>query len=93
MGFNKGEEWIKRVKNGGPQELSLEELESVSGGVITAAGEEKLRWGIGLAKKLDMSMEEVLTVLPQYYDFFHPMFPETTAQEAIDYIKKNWNSI
>ena len=33
MGYNKGEEGIKQVKNGGPQELSLEELESVSGGV------------------------------------------------------------
>ena len=39
MGYNKGEEWIKQVKNGGPQELSLEELESVSGGVITAEAE------------------------------------------------------
>ena len=39
MGFNKGEERIKQVKNGGPQELSLEELESVSGGVITAEAE------------------------------------------------------
>ena len=38
-------------------ELSLEELESVSGGVITAAGEEKLRWGIGLAKKLAQKMD------------------------------------
>ena len=93
MDFKKGEEWINQLKNGAPQELSMDELEDVSGGVITPEGEAKLRWGLGLAKKQGMTVDDVLALVPQYYDIFHPMFPETTAEEAIDYIKANWNSI
>ena len=77
----------------GSFELSADQLDDVSGGVITKDGEKKLKDGLKLAKTLGVSKAEVLKQLPSYFDAMHSMFPETTLKEVKDYINKNWDKI
>lgn len=74
-------------------ELSVDQLNCVSGGVITKEGEAKLISGLKLAKMTGVSMEKVLELLPTYYNLLHSQFPETTLKEVEKYIRKNWNKI
>ena len=93
MENNKAEEIVKKMFSGEAVELSLDDLNGVAGGVITKAEESQLRWGLGEAKKANLSMDDVLALVPSYYDLLHPSHPNVTQQEVIDYIRNNWSSI
>ena len=61
--------------------------------VMTQEEEGQLLWGLGEAKKANLSMDDVLALVPSYYDLLHPSHPNVTQQEVIDYIRNNWSSI
>ena len=77
----------------GMKELSMDDLASVSGGVMTPEAEEKIRWGLKLAKSSDIGLDEVLQYVPKYYSIFSSAFPGVTVDDAVGYIQSNWDSI
>lgn len=88
---NKIEQIFKTVCSADCGELDLSQLSEVSGGVIDKNAESKLIEGIKLAKTLGVSLNEVLQQVPSYYSMLHAAFPNVTQDEAINFIKKNWN--
>lgn len=91
--MSKTEDLVRKMFSKEAVTLSLNDLEGVAGGVITEEQAALGRWGLGEAKKQGMSMDDVLKLVPAYYNMFHSMYPDITMQEAIDFIKANWNSL
>ena len=93
MEKNKIDEIVKAMFNVEDKTLSADDLEKVTGGTISKDAEEKLIWGLGLAKQEGMTMNQVLELVPQYYNIYHILFPDVTIDEAKAYIKANWNKV
>ena len=90
MANSKAEEIVRRMLSGEVQELELKDLEGVSGGAITASEESLLVWGIKLAKQNNLSVQDILDFIPQYYDTYHRLYPNVTVEDVTDYLNKHW---
>ncbi|SCW26814.1 hypothetical protein SAMN02910456_00152 [Ruminococcaceae bacterium YRB3002] len=87
------DEIFKAMFGAAEAELDLDQLDDVSGGVITQKGEKMLRDGLKLAKVTGVSKKKVLELLPEYYNMLHSQFPNTTLKEVETWINKNWDKI
>lgn len=74
-------------------ELSLNELEGVSGGKITQSVKDQIIAGIKLAKSQGMSLNELLGYIPTYWSLLGAAHPETTQAEVTAFIKNNWKKV
>lgn len=91
---NKADEVFQKILSpdyAGVTELNPDDLSDITGGKIDKKAENRLIDGIKLAKSTGVSLSEVLKQLPTYYNLLHALFPDVTQQEAINYIKNNWN--
>lgn len=84
---------IMKTMLSGMTKLDLEDLANVTGGAMTPEGEEKIRWGVRMAKDSNMSMEELLQYVPQYYNLLGSLFPGVTVDDAVAYIQEIWDSV
>jgi len=73
--------------------LSNEQLEKVTGGVITAQQQSMLNNVLKQAKASGISKEEVLSLVPSYYNALHNQYPNVTLAELQAYINENWDKL
>ena len=74
--------------------LDLDELSSVSGGVITSWQEFLLRMAVSSAKnEYGCTKDEVLNGIPEYYDMYSSQYPNVTMDDVTSWIEKNWDKI
>jgi len=74
-------------------ELSLDQLEDVAGGYITAVQEKMLRDVLSGVKAGGTSQEQVLALVPQYYEALHSQYPNVQEGEVETWILNNWDSL
>ena len=93
MAKNKLLEIQNSLKEQGFCELSIDDLKDVAGGVITASQKKQLNDVLKDAKSADMSLDEVLGLVPEYYNVLHLMYPNVTLDEVLTYISDTWDSL
>ena len=84
---------MKDLNEIGMTELSLDQLDSVAGGVITASQKITLNSLLKQAKGSGMSVDAVLGMIPGYYNSLHAMYPDVTLEEVQDYITEMWDNL
>lgn len=90
MDNSKAAQVIRKMLGQEDRELQLDELEGVAGGVMTKDEEGMLRDGLGLAKMFRMGVDDVLALVPTYYEQLHDEHPNVTQEEVITFIKNNY---
>ena len=90
MEDNKKIEEIMKQAFSGPVQLSMADLEKVTGGTLTDEAQSKLLWAINLAKENKLSLETVIGYIPMYFTIYRSSFPDATVEEAEKFIRENW---
>lgn len=69
-------------------ELNLEDMDKVSGGVMTSSDKATLKKYLKMAKDENMSMEDVLSLIPTFFPLYTSQYPNVTIDDVKKYIKK-----
>lgn len=84
---------INNLADIGKYELDLDQLNGVTGGVITDSQKATLNSVLKMAKGSGMSLENVMGMIPGYFDSLHNMYPNVTLEEIQDYVTETWETI
>ena len=81
------EELFKEVLENGMGELSLDDMDKVSGGTMTSSDRATLKSFLKMAKEMNLSLDQVLSYVPQYFPLYTSKYPNVTMDEVIKYIR------
>ena len=81
------------LNNFGDYELNLDQLNGVTGGVITDSQKTTLNYVLKQAKNAKMSLDDVMALIPGYYDTLHSSYPDVTLEEVQTYVSETWDSL
>ena len=85
---------LKEAMEKGVAELNPDDMDKVSGGVMTHKEKSTLRYFLRMAKKENkMSMGEVLALVPQLFPIYSKQYPNVTEKDITDYIKAVYPSL
>ena len=71
-------------------ELDPEDMDKVSGGVMTKDEKKLLVSGLKMAKSAGLDLQEVLSYVPTYFKQLSPQHPNVTQSEVISFINSVW---
>ena len=71
-------------------ELDPEDMDKVSGGVMTKDEKKLLVGGLKMAKSAGLDLREVLSYVPTYFKQLSPQHPNVTQSEVISFINSVW---
>ena len=74
-------------------ELTSEQLDEVTGGVITSAQAGLLNPVLKNAKASGKTMDEVIALIPGYYQQMHMIYPNVTIDDVEKYVREVWDSL
>lgn len=74
-------------------ELDPEDMDKVSGGVMTKDEKKLLVGGLKMAKSAGLDLQEVLSYVPTYFKQLSPQHPNVTQSEVVSFIKNNWANL
>ncbi len=72
-------------------EINLDELEQVTGGVVTDKAEKVLRALISSTKKYNYDMDSVVSFVRNNLSFDNINLENTTRDEAVQFVMDHWN--
>ena len=73
--------------------LDLDQLDNVSGGVITDSQKSMLNSVLLQAKSTGSGLNDVLGMIPGYYNMLHSLYPDVTLEEVQAYVADVWDTI
>lgn len=68
-------------------ELNLDDMDKITGGVMTSGEKSTLSYYLKMAKDANLTMDQVLAFVPQFFPVYSPKYPNVTMQDVTDYIK------
>ena len=71
-------------------ELDPEDMDKVSGGVMTKDEKKLLVGGLKMAKGAGLDLQEVLSYVPTYFKQLSPQHPNVTQSEVVSFINSIW---
>ncbi len=72
-------------------EINLDELEQVTGGVVTDKAEKVLRALISSTKKYNYDMDSVVSFVRNNLSFDNINLENTTRDEAVQFVMAHWD--
>lgn len=87
------QDYIHEAKKNGMMELGLEEMDLVSGGVMTGDEKKQLIAALKMAKAAGVDLNKVLSLVPTYFKQLSPQHPNVTQSEVVSFIKNNWANL
>ena len=86
-------DFLKILSSKSKMELSDDELEKVSGGVMTDNEKKLLMFALIEGKREGLSKDDIMDMVEQYFPQYSPQFPNVEKKDVTDYIEENWNKI
>ncbi len=86
-------DFLKILSSKSKMELSDDELEKVSGGVMTDNEKKLLMFALIEGKRKGLSKDDIMDMVEQYFPQYSPQFPNVEKKDVTDYIKENWDKI
>ena len=71
-------------------ELDPEDMDKVSGGVMTKEEKKLLVSGLKMAKNAGVDLQKVLSLVPTYFKQLSPQHPNVTQSEVVSFINSIW---